>query len=226
MDSCLLTLFALVSSVHSLFALPSQDACLLPQYKGPCRAKIARFYYNTLTQECEGFNYGGCQGNGNNFESYPECRKTCFRIPKIPQICRLPQKVGPCRALLLRYSFNMTTMQCQPFHYGGCQGNNNNFYDVTSCKEYCSPQKTIPVLCFDPLDKGRCAASIQRYYYNTATKKCEEFIYTGCGGNSNNFASNESCMEVCVKGRKKSISSGKIRQKKRDRKNSIVFMKA
>lgn len=58
----------------------------------------------------------------------------------------------------------------------------------------------LPVLCLDPLDKGKCSASIPRYYYNVATKKCEEFSYSGCGGSSNNFVSRQSCMDVCVRG--------------------------
>lgn len=58
----------------------------------------------------------------------------------------------------------------------------------------------VPVLCLDPLDKGKCSASIPRYYYNTATKMCEEFVYSGCGGSSNNFVSRQSCTDVCVRG--------------------------
>lgn len=56
-------------------------ACLLQVDEGPCRGEIERYYYNTITQKCEVFYYGGCQGNANNFKSYPECQKTCFRIP-------------------------------------------------------------------------------------------------------------------------------------------------
>lgn len=60
--------------------------CLLQVDEGPCRGDIERYYYNTITQKCELFSYGGCQGNANNFKSYQECQKTCFRIPsKCPQ---------------------------------------------------------------------------------------------------------------------------------------------
>lgn len=149
--------------------------------------------------------------------------------PEVPQICRFPNEVGPCRALLRKYFFNMTSMQCELFYYGGCLGNSNRFGDLASCEEYCSPQKcqrrpsvtvcfyrrlyldpslffffgvptALPVLCLDPLDKGKCSASIPRYYYNAATKRCEEFAYSGCGGSSNNFVSRQSCKDVCVRG--------------------------
>lgn len=97
-------------------------------------------------------------------------------------------------------------MQCEQFVYGGCQGNENRFQDQLSCMEYCRPHKTTPVLCLDPLDKGGCAASIPRYYYNSASRMCEQFIYSGCGGSSNNFISRQSCMDVCAKAGKPWIS--------------------
>lgn len=62
--------------------------------------------------------------------------------PEIPQICRFPKEVGPCRALFRLYFFNMTTMRCEPFTYGGCQGNSNRFQDLTTCTDYCSPRKS------------------------------------------------------------------------------------
>ncbi|XP_073319196.1 tissue factor pathway inhibitor 2 [Pagrus major] len=222
MEFCTLTLFALFSSFYSVLALSptvKTAVCLLQVDEGPCRGEIERYFYNTITQKCEIFYYGGCQGNANNFKSYQECQKTCFRIPKIPQICRFTKDEGPCRGLFHRYFFNMTTMQCETFSYGGCAGNSNRFLDLPSCMEYCSPKKSVPVLCLDPLDKGKCSASIPRYYYNTATKMCEEFVYSGCGGSSNNFVSRQSCTDVCVKGGKNHAIQGKVRRMRRNRNN-------
>ncbi|PWS22500.1 hypothetical protein DKP78_18060, partial [Enterococcus faecium] len=81
-------------------------------------------------------------------------------MPKIPQVCRFPKDVGPCRALHKKYFFNMTSMQCEIFFYGGCQGNENRFDSMESCLEYCKPQKTVPSLCLEAMSKGRCSASI------------------------------------------------------------------
>ncbi|XP_056438873.1 tissue factor pathway inhibitor 2 [Gadus chalcogrammus] len=194
-----LSLFTLLCSLQPVFSLLDNGVCLLQVDEGPCRALIPRYYYNTITQKCEEFHYGGCNGNANNFKSYKECLKTCYRIPKVPQMCRFPQEIGPCRALHKRYSFNMTTMQCEAFGYGGCQGNENRFLDLKVCNEYCSPHKTIPILCLDLLDRGKCAASIPRFYYKASSGTCEEFSYSGCGGSSNNFVSRRSCTDVCVK---------------------------
>ncbi|CAC5420354.1 unnamed protein product [Mytilus coruscus] len=46
---------------------------------------------------------------------------------------------------------------------------------------------------------GRCrqgSASFQRFYYNSKTGQCEQFIY-GCGGNDNNFQSIAECQAAC-----------------------------
>uniref|UniRef100_A0A3P8YX10 Tissue factor pathway inhibitor n=1 Tax=Esox lucius TaxID=8010 RepID=A0A3P8YX10_ESOLU len=200
MELGLLISVILSCSLSCVFALlPKEEVCLLQVDEGSCRGNIQRYYYNTVTQQCEEFSYGGCQGNANNFMSFEACQKTCFRIPKIPQICRFPRDVGPCRGSFQKYFFNMTTMQCELFSYGGCKGNENRFDNQASCMEYCRPQKTLPVLCSDHLDKGGCSASIPRYYYNASSKMCEQFIYSGCGGSSNNFVSRQSCMDVCAK---------------------------
>uniref|UniRef100_A0A8C3IV38 BPTI/Kunitz inhibitor domain-containing protein n=1 Tax=Chrysemys picta bellii TaxID=8478 RepID=A0A8C3IV38_CHRPI len=36
-----------------------------------------------------------------------------------------------------------------------------------------------------------------RYFYNSATKRCEEFIYGGCQGNANRFPSVDECLKTC-----------------------------
>ena len=55
--------------------------------------------------------------------------------------------------------------------------------------------------CFeDFLGPGRCRAAFKRYYFDTKNNACAEFIYGGCHGNGNNFASSEECMEACDDG--------------------------
>ncbi|XP_022240776.1 papilin-like, partial [Limulus polyphemus] len=57
--------------------------------------------------------------------------------------------------------------------------------------------KNFPSLCNLPSDTGRCSAYIQRYYYNSDIKQCEEFIYGGCEGNENNFQTKAECEDAC-----------------------------
>lgn len=54
-----------------------REVCALKDESGPCKAIKERFFYNINTRKCEVFEYGGCGGNKNNFESLEECEETC-----------------------------------------------------------------------------------------------------------------------------------------------------
>ncbi|KAH9509640.1 Tissue factor pathway inhibitor 2 [Bulinus truncatus] len=43
----------------------------------------------------------------------------------------------------------------------------------------------IPPNCLQPADRGTCAGNYYRYYYNKNTRSCQQFTYSGCGGNYN-----------------------------------------
>ncbi|EYC10510.1 hypothetical protein Y032_0055g2595 [Ancylostoma ceylanicum] len=45
------------------------------------------------------------------------------------------------------------------------------------------------------LHAGRAAHA---YYYDRALRRCEPFVYSGCGGNENNFVSYRDCKRGCI----------------------------
>ncbi|XP_064467888.1 PI-actitoxin-Aeq3b-like [Ornithodoros turicata] len=51
--------------------------------------------------------------------------------------------------------------------------------------------------CLLPPEPGRCMAYIPRFHYSRAAGTCREFIYGGCGGNTNNFRSFNECIAAC-----------------------------
>ena len=51
--------------------------CSLPEDPGPCEAINEMWYHNNKEGSCERFNYGGCEGNENIFETREECEKIC-----------------------------------------------------------------------------------------------------------------------------------------------------
>ncbi|XP_043923258.1 kunitz-type protease inhibitor 2-like isoform X2 [Protopterus annectens] len=62
--------------------------------------------------------------------------------------CAAAKVVGPCRASMPRWYFNAETHDCEPFIYGGCQGNKNNYMSKELCMEKCSEAENTS---FDPL---------------------------------------------------------------------------
>uniref|UniRef100_A0A8C2LSG8 BPTI/Kunitz inhibitor domain-containing protein n=1 Tax=Cricetulus griseus TaxID=10029 RepID=A0A8C2LSG8_CRIGR len=53
-------------------------------------------------------------------------------------------------------------------------------------------------LCNHPVMKGTCHLSLYRFYYNKITSLCEPFVFSGCGGNRNNFKSKHVCEYYCI----------------------------
>merc|ERR1719187_2296087 len=51
--------------------------------------------------------------------------------------------------------------------------------------------------CVEDPDPGRCRLEITRWYYNPLVGDCQEFKYSGCGGNRNSFIAQDACMETC-----------------------------
>ncbi|XP_052695478.1 kunitz-type protease inhibitor 1-like isoform X3 [Crassostrea angulata] len=51
--------------------------CTEPLKRGYCRDSITRFWYNPEQQKCESFDYSGCYGNRNNFETLQDCMIEC-----------------------------------------------------------------------------------------------------------------------------------------------------
>ncbi|XP_061726558.1 PI-stichotoxin-Hcr2f-like [Cydia pomonella] len=59
-------------------SLCQSDVCSQPLVEpGKCRASIKRWGYDPEIGECREFTWGGCDDNGNNFESYSQCKYTC-----------------------------------------------------------------------------------------------------------------------------------------------------
>ncbi|KAF7245050.1 Tissue factor pathway inhibitor [Varanus komodoensis] len=62
--------------------------CAFKADSGPCKAINNRYHFNIQTRQCEMFNYGGCEGNANNFQTLEECQEKCI----VPE--HIMRKVG------------------------------------------------------------------------------------------------------------------------------------
>ncbi|MEQ2298856.1 hypothetical protein AMECASPLE_009599, partial [Ameca splendens] len=118
------------------------ELCALKDEPGPCKAIKDRYFFNVNSGSCELFEYGGCGGNANNFETFEECEKACV-VSDDKNPCHLPEAPGPCRGLVKRFFFDSEIQQCKHFYYGGCFGNANNFRSMDQCQRRCQNQDEL-----------------------------------------------------------------------------------
>lgn len=52
------------------------------------------------------------------------------------------------------------------------------------------------IFCTQPAETGKCRAMLTSWYYDAEKNSCEKFIYGGCGGNANRFATAKTCAEA------------------------------
>lgn len=129
---------------------PETDICQLPPEKGPCEAYMPRWGYDPVRKECIEFIYGGCEGNGNNFETRESCTEYCK--DEDTDVCELPKEIGPCDGAMPRWYFDPSEERCMEFIYGGCEGNENNFLTEDDCESKCGDMGGLPPTCIQLQD--------------------------------------------------------------------------
>lgn len=51
--------------------------CQKKEERGPCSDFEVKWFYNTTSQRCDRFWYGGCEGNDNRFDDEEACSRRC-----------------------------------------------------------------------------------------------------------------------------------------------------
>ncbi|XP_064185927.1 amyloid-beta A4 protein-like [Anguilla rostrata] len=60
-----------------------------------------------------------------------------------------------------------------------------------------SVEEVVREVCWEGADSGPCSGSLPRWHYDHEEGHCTPFLFGGCGGNRNNFESEEYCLSVC-----------------------------
>ncbi|XP_043651988.1 papilin isoform X5 [Drosophila teissieri] len=113
-----------------------KHVCLLPKSAGPCTGFTKKWYFDVDRNRCEEFQYGGCYGTNNRFDSLEQCQGTCAASENLPT-CEQPVESGPCAGNFERWYYDNETDICRPFTYGGCKGNRNNYPTEHACSYNC-----------------------------------------------------------------------------------------
>lgn len=77
-----------------------------------------------------------------------------------------------------------------------------NGFDLNELILYCMCFDKIPIklakdTCHKAAETGNCQNYEARWYYDTKEERCRQFYYGGCGGNDNNFGTEDACLSRC-----------------------------
>ncbi|XP_045428056.1 protein AMBP isoform X3 [Pipistrellus kuhlii] len=160
----------------SIFTLADRGECV-PGEQQPDPTSAPRARRAVLPQEQEGSGAG----------------QLVTGLMKKEDACQLGYAEGPCLGMVSRFFYNGSSMACEPFQYGGCLGNSNNFVSEKECLQTC---RTVAA-CNLPIVPGPCRAFIQLWAFDAVQGRCVQFQYGGCQGNGNKFYSEKECKEYC-----------------------------
>uniref|UniRef100_A0A5K3F8X7 F-spondin n=1 Tax=Mesocestoides corti TaxID=53468 RepID=A0A5K3F8X7_MESCO len=146
-----------------------------PKQGYPCGPKLRRFYYSAIDHECLEFEYLGCKGGRNMFETKQDCEKLC-----IPAVEALPawrrERMG-----LLQFKTSQLTSSSPDDLEDSLKRDPVCYYEVNTGYE-CDPPKELG----------------NYWYFCSRTNRCRDFFYLGCGGTPNRFANHTACMAACM----------------------------
>ncbi|KAI1720699.1 kunitz/Bovine pancreatic trypsin inhibitor domain-containing protein [Ditylenchus destructor] len=147
------------------------------------------FYYDKKLGVCQPFNYKGCGGNSNRFESSEECKKTCANSKKASQWVHADKCNGTHLIPDGKYiECSSSPYECPEDHH--CNIDNG----------VCCPTKNH--VCSLRDDTGTFAEGIDdkpRFAWNPEINSCWRFSYYGAHGNYNNFPTFHACVAYCGK---------------------------
>lgn len=147
------------------------EVCSLPKATGPCLGNFPRWHFDLATGVCREFTYTGCQGNRNRFVDRESCERMCNQT--IPY-----------------------------YHRGGGAASGGENEPAVAINEVIDrapqPSVTYESVCILPKAQGSCRALVIQWYFNSASRRCEQFYYGGCEGNANRFDDRESCEAMCL----------------------------
>ncbi|NXA36330.1 SPIT1 inhibitor, partial [Eudromia elegans] len=88
--------------------------------------------------------------------------------------CLAPKKVGRCRGSFPRWFYNPSLQQCEPFIFGGCKPNKNNYVREEECNLACKNVKVCNGNCHPPVFRCKDGCCIDAYLECDETLDCAD----------------------------------------------------
>ncbi|KAI8496736.1 Sushi, von Willebrand factor type A, EGF and pentraxin [Branchiostoma belcheri] len=93
-----------------------------------------------------------------------------------------------------QYYMDNDKASCELVPAGLCMTGPQGFDSQDQCDAACDAS----VVCSLPTAvPGNCSLGLARWTYHPDSGECLPFVYTGCGGNENNFLSRDQCLQTC-----------------------------
>uniref|UniRef100_A0AC34FQ67 BPTI/Kunitz inhibitor domain-containing protein n=1 Tax=Panagrolaimus sp. ES5 TaxID=591445 RepID=A0AC34FQ67_9BILA len=137
------------------------------------------------------------------------------QVLKLPE-CSLQPRNGHCKALMRSYYFNITTMRCQQYTYGGCGATANHYRTETACEQSCIYRKLTyqsPIIltppkplrtpndkyCKIPLFDNKCSQRAhQGFVFEPSTNSCHFTVLQRCSRPLALHKRREDCLSSCA----------------------------
>ncbi|KAL7041287.1 hypothetical protein ACKWTF_000707 [Chironomus riparius] len=168
---------------------PLNAVCSLPKLPGPCKALFPRFYYDTEQKKCLGFNYGGCEGNANQFGTLAECQEMCGGPTAPEPVCKKFEIFSECAPEACKKTCDTLNTACKAPCVPGCKCPEGQVY-LDDNRNACVLEEDCPKIIVDPPPPAECS------------KKHESFTECGskCPRTCGNLNNPPMCPMVCVAG--------------------------
>ncbi|CAD6188190.1 unnamed protein product [Caenorhabditis auriculariae] len=142
-----------------------------------------KWYFDANQGKCRPFEFLGCEGNDNNFDSPLLCS----------EMCETSECADGGEALVDESTGS--TIVCGD--NGECPSTHRCSQLMRSRRMGCCPSRQF--ICSQTMTQGEsCGSPSKRFFFDAKQQVCLQFDFKGCNGNGNNFATRLACYHFCL----------------------------
>ncbi|KAL7022058.1 hypothetical protein ACKWTF_012113 [Chironomus riparius] len=169
------------------------NVCSEPEDPGSCDEYVINYSYDSETQSCKAFYYGGCGGNGNRFETRVECESSCITKPD-EDIAQEPQQTEAPAPTDSRPNCSLFIRHCDSLR---CTYGILKSYDSNSGCERCDCEN--PCSDYECPEGSKCSVDVSSDEFGATifVPTCREYVKPGHCPADNEQNESETCENEC-----------------------------